>query len=70
MKGVIHSFCVLYFMPFTLECCWCPVTLVLLVAFPPEKVMGDSQLVVDTRRGSLVEIPLHYSGGWWVGALY
>ena len=69
MKGVIHSFCVLYFMSFTLECCWCPVTLV-LVAFPPEKVMGDSQLVVDARRGSLVEIPLHYFGGWWVGALY
>ena len=48
MKGVIHSFYVLHFMSCTLECCWCPASLVLLVAFPPEKVMGDSQLVVDT----------------------
>ena len=48
MKGVIHSFYVLHFMSSTLECCWCPANLVLLVAFPPEKVMGDCQLVVDT----------------------
>lgn len=50
MKGFIHSFYVLPLMSFNLECCWGPVTSVLLVAFPPEKVMEDSQLVVNTQK--------------------
>ena len=56
VKGFIHSFYVLPLMSFNLECCWGPVTLVLFVAFPPEKVMEDSQLVVNTQKKE---------GRWW-----